>query len=119
MSNQERQMHNIEHAGKIIHHMTGDPVTARDIAQELADAGLLAPELPEPSRGMFPHGAVWYLAGPIGDIRRMGEDIVAFGHDCRSQPFRLVLTESETETIAHALLAAANYADTKKGNNDA
>lgn len=110
-------MSNIELARKIAQHMTGDPVTARDIAQELADAGLLAPELPEPSRGMFPRGAVWYLAGPIGDIRRMGDHIVIFGHDHR--PFRLVLTESETETIAHALLAAANYGDTKKGNNDA
>ena len=82
-----------------------------DAARALADAGLLAPELPEPSRGMFPRGAVWYLSGPIGDIRRTGEDIVAFGLDCRSQPFRLVLTEAEAETIAHALLAAANYTE--------
>lgn len=82
-----------------------------DAARALADAGLLAPDLPEPSRSMTPNGKVWYLSGPIGDIRRTGEDIVAFGLDCRSQPFRLVLTEAEAETIAHALLAAANYAE--------
>ena len=82
-----------------------------NIAQDLADAGLLAPELPEPSRGMFPHGAAWYLAGSIGDIRRMGGRIVAFGNDYRRRPFRLVLTEAEAETIAHALLAAANSAE--------
>lgn len=102
-------MRNQKLAAKIIQHMTGDLQRANDVAEDLADAGLLAPDLPEPSRGMTPNGKVWYLAGPIGDIRRMGEDIVAFGHDCRSQPFRLVLTETETETIARALLAAANY----------
>lgn len=80
-----------------------------NIAQDLADAGLLAPDLPEPSRGMTPHGAVWYLDGSIGDIRRTGSRIVVFGNDYRRRPFRLVLTEEEMETIARALLAAANY----------
>lgn len=79
------------------------------IANELAEAGLLAEDLPEPSRGMGSGGAVWYLPGPVGDIRRMREHIVAFGHDCQEKSFRLVLNEAETETIAHTLLAAANY----------
>lgn len=120
-------MSNLEKAAKLLipnrtwcktHHKgeAGDPCgfceyDAQTGAQLLADAGLLAPDLPEPSRSMTPNGKVWYLSGPIGDIRRMGEDIVAFGLDCRSQPFRLVLTEAEAETIAHALLAAANYAE--------
>lgn len=84
---------------------------AQNLAIDLHQAGLITPDLPEPSRGMTPHGKVWYLAGPIGDIRRAGEDIVVFGHDYRHQSFRLVLTETEAETIAHALLAAANYSE--------
>lgn len=73
---------------------------------------LLAPDLPEPSRDMtYPHGKVWYLDGPIGDIRCTGEDIVVFGHDYRHQSFRQVLTKAETETIALVLLAAAQYAE--------
>ena len=80
-----------------------------DAVEALANAGLLAPDLPERSRGMGTSGAVWYLPYHIGDIRRMGEHIVAFGHDCQDKPFRLVLNETETETISHTLLAAANY----------
>lgn len=41
-------MSNIELAAKIIHHMTGDLRRAHDVAEELTDAGLLAPDLPEP-----------------------------------------------------------------------
>ena len=83
---------------------------AQNLAIDLHNAGLLAPDLPKPSRGMTaPRGKVWYLAGPIGDIRSSGEDIVLFGFDCRHQPFRLVLNEAETETIARTLLAAANH----------
>lgn len=80
-----------------------------DAVEALAQAGLLAEDLPEPSRGMGTSGAVWYLPYHIGDIRRMREHIVAFGHDCQDKPFRLVLTEEETDTIAHTLLAAANH----------
>lgn len=80
-----------------------------DAVEALAQAGLLAPDLPERSRGMGTSGAVWYLPYHIGDIRRMREHIVAFGHDCQDKPFRLVLTEEETETIARTLLAAANH----------
>lgn len=84
-------------------------IAATRIAQILCEEGLLAPDLPDPSRGMGTSGAVWYLPYHIGDIRRMGEHIVAFGHDCQDKPFRLVLTEEETDTIAHTLLAAAHY----------
>ena len=67
--------------------------------------------LPAPSRGMTPHATVWYLAGPIGDIRAMGEHVVVFGHGHEHSPFRVVLTSAEAEAIAGALLAAANRAD--------
>lgn len=84
---------------------------AQNLAGDLKQAGLLAIDLPEPSRGMTaPRGKVWYLAGPIGDIRSSGEDIVLFGIDCLHRPFRLVLSKAEAETIAHTLLAAAKHA---------
>ena len=41
-------MNNIELTTKIVHHMTGDLQRARHVAEELADAGLLAPDLPAP-----------------------------------------------------------------------
>lgn len=85
-----------------------------DAVEALAQAGLLAEDLPERSRGMGTSGAVWYLPYHVGDIRRMREHIVAFGHDCQEKPFRLVLTEAETETIAYTLLAAANYKENTK-----
>lgn len=67
--------------------------------------------LPAPSRGMTPSGAVWYLAGPIGDIRAMGEHVVLFGHGHEHSPFRVVLTSAEAENIAGALLAAAHHTE--------
>lgn len=80
-----------------------------DAVEALAQAGLLAEDPPEPSRGMGLGGAVWYLPGPVGDIRSYGEHIVVFGHDCQEKSFRLVLTEEETGTIARTLLAAAKH----------
>lgn len=86
-----------------------------DAVEALAKAGLLAPDLPERSRGMGTSGAVWYLPYHIGDIRRMSEHIVVFGHDCQDKPFRLVLNEAEANIIARTLLAAANH---QEENND-
>ncbi len=86
----------------------------QDAVEALAQAGLLAEDLPDPDWGIT-HGATWYLPGPIGDIRRMREHIVIFGHDYNEQSFRLVLTEDEADVIAHTLLAAANY---KENTND-
>lgn len=87
--------------------------TPEQIATLLNELNLLATDLPEPSRGMTaPRGKVWYLDGPIGDIRCTGEDIVIFGHDYRNQSFRLVLNEAEADTIARTILAAANYRET-------
>lgn len=68
--------------------------------------------LTAPSRGMTPAGAVWYLAGPIGDIRATsGGHVVMFGHGHEHHPFRVVLTSAEAEAIAGALLAAAHHTD--------
>lgn len=106
MSNRDRAAHLIMEAARESEVPTE---TAINAVEALANAGLIMPDLPEPSRGMTPRGAVWYLNTPIGDIRRAGEDIVAFGHDCQEKSFRLVLTVPETEVIAHTLLAAVNY----------
>ena len=102
-------MDNHDRAERIIAHGMKNGDSPARIARHLADYGLLAEDLPERSRGMGTSGAVWYLPYHIGDIRRMGEHIVAFGHDCQDKPFRLVLTEEETDTIARTLLAAAKY----------
>ena len=42
-------MSDINHAAKIIHHMTGDIQRAHDVAHELNEAGLIAPDLPATS----------------------------------------------------------------------
>ena len=103
MSKQDR-------AAKAIKFGAARGYTPEQTATLLNELNLLAPDLPKPSRGMTaPRGKVWYLDGPIGDIRSSGEDIVISGHDYRHQPIRQVLTRAEAETIAHALLAAANY----------
>lgn len=71
--------------------------------------------LPAPSRGMTPAGAVWYLAGPIGDIRATsGGHVVVFGREGYDHPFRVVLTSAEAESIAGALLAAALHTDVQR-----
>lgn len=80
-----------------------------DAVEALAQAGLLAEDLPKPSRGMGSGGAVWYLPGPIGDIRRMREHIVIFGHDCQEKSFRLVLNAPEAVAIGRTILAAAKH----------
>lgn len=101
-----------DQAAKAIKFATARGYGPEQIATLLNELNLLAEDLPEPSRGMTaPRGKVWYLDGPIGDIRCTGEDIVAFGHDYQHQTFRLVLNKAEAETIAHALLAAAQYAE--------
>ena len=101
-------MSNQDQAAQVIKFGAARGYTPEQIATLLNELNLLAPDAPEPSRGMTaPHGKVWYLDGPIGDIRCTGEDIVIFGHDYRHQSFRLVLTKAEAETSAHTLLAAA------------
>lgn len=109
-------MSNVDKAAKVIDQWTQEGYELNSavgsphaIAERLAKAGLIAPDLPEPSRGMGTGGAVWYLPGPVGDIRRMREHIVVFGHDCQEKSFRLVLNETEADTIARTILAAANH----------
>lgn len=99
-------MSNIDRARKIVQHMTGDPVTARDIVQELADARLLATDLPEPTTiAEGGRGATW------------GRDVQVWVEDGGDR----VWVEMGDMTISHTiesarkhgnrLLAAANLAE--------
>lgn len=105
MTNYDRALAVLEAARRPGEHR----IHPHDAVEALAEAGLLAEDLPKPSRGMGTHGAVWYLPGPIGDIRRMGEHIVVFGHDCQEKSFRLVLNEAEAVAIGRTILAAAKH----------
>ena len=106
-------MSNIDLARKIIQHMTGDPVAARDIVQELTDAGLLA-DLPEPTTiAEGGRGATW------------GRDVQVWVEDGGDR----VWVEMGDMTISHTiesarkhgnrLLAAANLAERNHAEEEA
>jgi hypothetical protein len=65
--------------------------------------------LPEPNRTMPPSGQVWYLKGPVGDVRAVPGSVVAFGL-WKEQPFRIVATPEEAMKLARTLEAAAHHA---------
>ena len=69
--------------------------------------------LPAPLRSMFPGGRVWYIEGPVGDVRATSDGkVVAFG-TWQEQPFRIVATPEEMRTLARTLEAAAAHAETE------
>ena len=114
-------MRNFDQALKVLEaaRRPGDlRIHPHDAVEALAKAGLLAPDLPERSRGMGTSGAVWYLPYHIGDIRRMGEHIVAFGHDCQEKSFRLVLNAPEAVAIGRTRLAAAKHKEGAQSNGN-
>lgn len=116
-TNKERA---VEVIGGVIDRLTTDrsgvPVATR-ITQALADAGLLMPDLSEPSRDMVsPAGKVWYSNGPLSDIRATSDGIVAFG-SWKETPFRVQLTADQAEELAGILWAAArHHAEQEQGN---
>ena len=83
----------------------------REHAQALHDAGLLAPDLPEPDRAVASDEAEWYLPGQISIIYRSADRIGVFGLTPNRQRFHLSLTDMEAEAAAHTLRAAAQYAE--------
>lgn len=109
MSNRDGAERIIIHTAKIIHHMTGDLQRAHDVANELADAGLLAPDLPEPDE-----------CPP--DIHKPGWRIGLFDAQCAAAfAGRVWITDSsgwgapfrpeQVRAVAYKLLAAANYSE--------
>ena len=102
-------MSNTNHAAKIIHHMTGDLQRAHDVADELASADLLAPDLPEPNDSAIfvPNGKGWLPAEPGGPV-------------VYTTPGGLIMVQRiepgdlapyEARQVAYALLAAADYSE--------
>ncbi|WP_204338629.1 hypothetical protein, partial [Rhizobium ruizarguesonis] len=79
------------------------------IANDIADAGLLAPDLPEPNdpNVFVPNGKGWLPGGPYGPSvwTAPGGTVMVQ----RIEPGDL--TPEEARGIAHALLAAADYAE--------
>lgn len=98
-------MNNINHAAKIIHHMTGDLQRAHDVADELASAGLLAPDLPEPA------SSGWVVETPlVGKVTLgVGAKVALLPQGTKFQETHI--TPTAARELAYALLAAANYSE--------
>ena len=80
-------------------------------ASARASAVTLAPDLPAPTSSMFQGGRVWYIEGPVGDVRAHSTGkIVAFGV-WQQRTFRIVSTPEKMRTLARTLEAAADYAE--------
>lgn len=104
-------MSNREKAVQVIRRQTlvSDMHTARDVARRLDQAGLLAPDLPEPNDPniIVADGKSWLLDGPDSPVVwtvKGGRVMVQ-----RIEPGNL--TPDEARDFAHAVLAAANYSE--------
>lgn len=82
---------------------------AERLANALAKAGLLAPDLPESngSDGFVPGGKEWLPGGPYGPIVWTAPDSTVMVQ--RIEPGEL--TPDETRGVAYSMLAAANYSE--------
>ena len=81
---------------------------AQNLAGDLADAGRLAPDLPEANEANFvPDGKGWLPGGPHGPSVWTAPDSTVMVQ--RLEPGDL--TPEEARGIAHALLAAADYSE--------
>ena len=92
--------------GYELNHAVGSP---HAIAERLADAGLLAPDLPEPNDSAIfvPNGKGWLPAEPGGPVvcATPGGLIMVQ----RIEPGDLA--PDEARQVAYTLLAAANYSE--------
>lgn len=98
-------MSNRDRAAEIIDEHSFEPEC---IASYLTDAGLIAPDLPQPDEANFvPDGKGWLPGGPHGPS-------IWTASDSRIMVQRLEpgdLTPAEAREVAYALLAAANYSE--------
>lgn len=83
---------------------------AQNLAGDLHDAGLLAPDTPQPffERG---HGPNWEIpindqGGGIATVRTLGGDVYIERHG-----HGFITSPDEAKQLAAALLAAANYSE--------
>lgn len=102
-------MRNLERAVKIAEFFDGNTLAANIITNRLNNAGLLAPDLPEPNDpGIFvPNGKGWLPGGPYGPSVWTAPDSTVMVQ--RIEPGDL--TPDEAREVAHALLAAADYSE--------
>lgn len=103
-------MSNRERAAEIIRQfLNGKEPYSTMLRNRLDNAGLLAPDLPEPNdTGIFvPGGKGWLPGGPYGPSvwTAPGGTVMVQ----RIEPGDL--TPEEAREVAHALLAAANYSE--------
>lgn len=107
-------MSNRDRAAEVIRAHGTDPCREPEcIAQDLADAGLLAPDVPKPDEADFvPGGKGWLPGGPHGPSVWTAPDSTVMVQ--RIEPGDL--TPEEAREVAHALLAAANYS--QEGNRE-
>lgn len=89
-----------------------------DAAEALADAGLLAPDLPEPVGHLRDTGEAWWrLADAVGIHVGQVWAYSKHGTIDLALPEKLTeLTPEEARGVAHALLAAANHAEKETPN---
>ena len=109
-------MSNVDEAAKVIDQWTQEGYELNSavgsphaIAERLAKAGLLAPDLPESngSDGFVPGGKEWLPGGPYGPIVWTAPDSTVMVQ--RIEPGEL--TPDETRGVAYSMLAAANYSE--------
>lgn len=114
MNNRDKAAHIIDQwtqEGYELNSAVGSP---HAITERLADAGLLAPDLPEASKANFvPDGKEWLPGGPHGPSIWTAPDSTVMVQ--RLEPGDL--TPEEAREVAHALLAAANFSE-GKGNQE-
>ena len=105
-------MNNRDRAAEVIRAHGTDPCREPEcIAQDLADAGLIAPDLPKPDEADFvPGGKGWLPGGPHGPSIWTAPDSTVMVQ--RLEPGDL--TPEEARGIADALYAAANYSQEGK-----
>ena len=109
---------NIDRAFYVIHD-TVQEWPQDDVAgvatQRLADAGLLAPDLPEandPTASFVPGGKGWLLQGPTVPVVWTAPGGLVMIQQIEPGD----LTPEKARALAYALLAAANHA--KEGNHE-
>lgn len=102
-------MNNCGKAVQVIRRQTlvSDLATAKDVVRRLDQAGLLAPELPEPDKAGFCHtdNAI---------TRVLPNLLVEAGFYGQGVDTYVKLTPAEAREVAHALLAAANYSEDRQ-----
>lgn len=107
-------MNTIDKAVQVIADHNADDVCSEPecIAQDLAVAGLLAPDLPEPTdpNVFVPNGKGWLPGGPHGPSVWTAPDSTIMVQ--RIEPGDL--TPEEAREVAYALLAAADYSEQKR-----